>query len=114
MPDKDEKNELKNRELAQVSGGNFFKDVAKTVTKTVTGVPGVVVDMVTSGGGGGSNGSTGGVAVSTGDNTGGMDPLQTTSTPGPGYIQNNSNNSGAQQNTQNGNNQNGGGLNVTH
>lgn len=36
----------------------------------------------------------------------------TTEETGPGYYQDNSNNSGAQQNTQNGDNKNNGGLNV--
>ena len=97
MTGKDERNELKAKDLAQVSGGNWFKDVVKYTT---TGVPGIVYDMVSGGGGGSSDG-------------GGTNPLQTTPAPGPGYMQNNSNNSGVQQNSQNGNNKNEGGMNVT-
>ena len=111
MTGKEERNELKDRELAKVSCGNWFKDVVKYTT---TGVPGIVYDMVSGGGGGSSDG--GGAAVSTGgsgDSNGGTNPLQTTPAPGPSYTQNNSNNSGAQQNSQNGNNMNEGGLNVT-
>ena len=111
MTGKDERNELKAKDLAQVSGGNWFKDVVKYAT---TGVPGVVYDMV-SGGGGDSSGG-GAIAVSTGgsgDSDGGTNPLQTTPASGPAYTQNNSNNSGAQQNSQNGNNKNEGGMNVT-
>lgn len=96
MTGKGERNELKAKDLAQVSGGNWFKDVVKYTT---TGVPGVVYDMVSGGGGGSSDGGT--------------NPLQTTPAPGPGYMQNNSNNSGVQQNSQNGNNKNEGGMNVT-
>jgi len=112
MTGKDERNELKAKDLAQVSGGNWFKDVVKYAT---TGVPGVVYDMVSGGGGGGDSSGGGAIAVSTGggDSDGGTNPLQTTPAPGPAYTQNNSNNSGVQQNSQNGNNHNEGGMNVT-
>ena len=113
MTGKDERNELKAKDLAQVSGGNWFKDVVKYTT---TGVPGIVYDMVSGGGGGGGSSDGGGAAVSTcgsGDSNGGTNPLQTTPAPGPGYMQNNSNNSGVKQNSQNGNNKNEGGMNVT-
>ncbi len=113
MTGKDERNELKAKDLAQVSGGNWFKDVVKYTT---TGVPGIVYDMVSGGGGGGDSSGGGAIAVSTGgsgDSDGGTNPLQTTPAPGPAYTQNNSNNSGVQQNSQNGNNHNEGGMNVT-
>ena len=45
--------------------------------------------------------------------SGDEDPTPTT-TPQPNYTQDNSNNSGAQQNVQGDNNSNSGGINVTH
>ena len=109
-----DKRELKANDLGKVSGGNIFDsivDVAEDAVNVVTEPVKEVYDTVSDGvsnivGGGGSGGGGGAAAYAVGTPT--NSPTQTTT----GAGQNNSNNSGAQQNNVDGPNSIGGNVSI--
>ena len=85
MTGKEKKLELQERELANVSGGEELETISiEDIEKQIHAAPGPMIRFYSG-------------------------PAEE---PGTGYYQDNSNNSGAQQNTQNGDCENTGGMNV--
>ena len=108
-----DKRELKANDLGKVSGGNIFdsivdvaEDAVNVVTEPVKEVYDTVSDGVSNIVGGGGSGGGGAAAYAVGTPT--NSPTQTTT----GAGQNNSNNSGAQQNNVDGPNSIGGNVNI--